>query len=63
MDSTFELFSDSGVFRGNLKVELIKGSFIQNEKKIDYNLKREADPLHPVPCPSTVLINERDQDI
>lgn len=63
MDSKFELVGNSRMFRGNLKVELISDENIQNEKKTDYNLKREAGSLHPVPCPSIVLTIEWDQDI
>lgn len=63
MDSKFGLVSNSGMFRSNLKLKLISDENIQNEKKTDYNLKREAGSPHPAPCPSIVLTNEWDQDI
>lgn len=63
MGSEFELVGNSRMFRSNLKLELISDENIQNEKKTDYNLKREAGSPHPAPCPSIVLTIEWDQDI
>lgn len=63
MDSKFELVGNSRMFRGNLNIELISVEKIQNEKKTNYNLKREAGSLHPAPWPSIVLTIEWDQDV